>query len=121
MLRLAGERDELRVVDDQIGNPTSADAIAIAIVRIAAAIGAKQGRWGTFHFAGEGDVTWCGFARAIVDGADWLAHKRGSRRSPRRTIRLRRAAGQFAPRLHPTFEPRTVSKRQNGATSFRAC
>jgi dTDP-4-dehydrorhamnose reductase len=75
MLRLAGERDELRVVDDQVGNPTSADAIADAVVQIAAAIERRKPHWGTFHFAGAGDVSWCGFARAVIDGADWLQHR----------------------------------------------
>ncbi|GIL38735.1 dTDP-4-dehydrorhamnose reductase [Roseiterribacter gracilis] len=83
MLRLADERDEVRVVDDQIGNPTPADAIAAAIVRIAAAIADKQAHWGTFHFAGAGDISWYGFARAIFDGATWL--ERTPRITPIRT------------------------------------
>jgi dTDP-4-dehydrorhamnose reductase len=66
MLRLAGERPELRVVADQRGSPTSADDIAAAILRVAAA--AKEGsvRWGTYHFAGTGETTWHGFAARIV-------------------------------------------------------
>jgi dTDP-4-dehydrorhamnose reductase len=61
MLRLAGEREVLNVVDDQTGNPTSAIDIAEAILRIAS--GLRGG--GTFHLCGSGEVTWCGFAREI--------------------------------------------------------
>lgn len=65
MMKLAGERPELRVVADQRGSPTSADDIAAAILRVAAA---KEGsaRWGTYHFAGTGETTWHGFAARIV-------------------------------------------------------
>jgi dTDP-4-dehydrorhamnose reductase len=61
MLRVARERPLLSVVDDQIGNPTSALEIADVILRIAP--GLTTG--GTYHLCGSGDVTWCGFAREI--------------------------------------------------------
>jgi dTDP-4-dehydrorhamnose reductase len=66
MLRLAIERPSLRVVADQHGSPTAAADIAAALIRIAARIGAGEGRWGVFHFAGAGTTTWHGFAEAIV-------------------------------------------------------
>jgi dTDP-4-dehydrorhamnose reductase len=66
MLRLAGERDRLRVVDDQIGNPTSALDIADGVFRVAAHLAASPGFAGTFHMSGAGEVTWCGFARHIL-------------------------------------------------------
>lgn len=59
MLRLGKERAVLNVVDDQIGNPTSALDIADAVLRIAP--GLPGG--GTYHLCGRGDVTWCGLAR----------------------------------------------------------
>jgi dTDP-4-dehydrorhamnose reductase len=67
MLRLARERDELRVVDDQLGCPTPAAAIAAAIAVIAARR-LSAGTWvpGVFHYAGAPAVSWCGFARHIV-------------------------------------------------------
>jgi len=67
MLRLASQRAELRVVDDQVGGPTAADDIAQAILRLvdAAARPAFAG-WGTYHFSGTPAVSWCAFARAIV-------------------------------------------------------
>jgi dTDP-4-dehydrorhamnose reductase len=67
MLRLAGERDSLRVVDDQIGNPTYAPHLAQALLEIARKVrhAPRDDQWGTYHLAGLGDVSWCGFAREV--------------------------------------------------------
>lgn len=71
MLRL--NRDLIRVVDDQRGNPTPADAIAAATLTMAARIVADNpGPWGTFHFSGTPDTTWFGFAQAIFAEAEKL-------------------------------------------------
>jgi dTDP-4-dehydrorhamnose reductase len=67
MLRLATERPVLRVVADQWGCPTAAADIAAALVVIARQIEKGQARWGTFHYAGAGSVSWYGFAEAIFD------------------------------------------------------
>lgn len=65
ILRLAQERDELRVVADQWGSPAAAGDIAEAILSIVERqIGDRQ--WGTYHYCGEGPTTWHGFAEAIV-------------------------------------------------------
>jgi dTDP-4-dehydrorhamnose reductase len=68
MLRLARERDEVRVVDDQTGSPTYAPHLAEAILGIARAVtaGPQPSVWGTYHAAGAGAVTWCGFAQEIM-------------------------------------------------------
>lgn len=66
MLRLARERDELRVVDDQHGRPTAASDLADAVLG-AARTASQREAWGTFHFANAGACTWHGFASAIVD------------------------------------------------------
>lgn len=65
MLRLAGEREILRVVDDQSGSPTYAPHLAEAIVELAGALAREEagGRWGIYHAAGGGETTWCGLAR----------------------------------------------------------
>lgn len=66
ILRLAQERDELRVVDDQHGSPTSTRELAAAILRIAPRLVSGADVWGTYHLTGAGATTWHGFATAIV-------------------------------------------------------
>lgn len=67
MLRLARDREELRVVADQHGRPTAAADLAEAVVHVAERIRAGLGTWGTFHFANAGATTWHAFAQAVVD------------------------------------------------------
>jgi dTDP-4-dehydrorhamnose reductase len=66
MLRLASERTEIRVVEDQKGAPTAAHDIAAAIAAIAGRIVQGNGVWGTFHFTGTEPTTWFDFAREIL-------------------------------------------------------
>lgn len=70
MLKLGRERDELRIVDDQVGGPTEASDIADAIIAMAARC-RQTGfeTWGIYHFAGAPSTTWCRFAQAIFDRA----------------------------------------------------
>lgn len=65
MLRLGAERDQLTIVADQIGGPTPARAIAVACARMAEGLARDPGLAGIYHFAGQGDVSWADFARAI--------------------------------------------------------
>lgn len=76
ILRLAGERDELRVVADQRGRPTGTTDLAEAILSIAPLLERREPVWGTYHFAGEGVTTWFGFASEIVDVQSAVTHKR---------------------------------------------
>jgi dTDP-4-dehydrorhamnose reductase len=72
ILRLAGERPELRVVADQQGNPTYAADLASAILAIARLLTSKRGDaapWGLYHVAGDGTTTWHGLAESIVAAA----------------------------------------------------
>lgn len=85
MLRLARAREELRVVADQTGSPTSADWLAEAMTAVldrawteavahhegdlAAAVRAKTRDTGVLHAVCAGETTWHGFASAIVEGA----------------------------------------------------
>lgn len=66
MLRLARERDELRVVGDQVGAPTPAAWIADASARIVAHGVPASGTW---HLVAAGETSWHGFAEAIMDEA----------------------------------------------------
>ncbi len=65
MLRLGAERPELRVVDDQLGAPTSAAAIASATARLVEQ--SESIAPGIYHMTAAGSTSWCGFARAIFD------------------------------------------------------
>ncbi len=67
MLRLARERDSLRVVADQHGCPTATLDIAEAVLAVDAALADREGLWGTYHFTGSGATTWHAFATAIVE------------------------------------------------------
>ncbi|MEE3466982.1 MAG: dTDP-4-dehydrorhamnose reductase [Eubacterium sp.] len=64
MLRLAETRDEIAVVDDQIGSPTSASELAKVIHRLEPTI-----RYGVYHATCEGSVSWAGFAERIFEKA----------------------------------------------------
>lgn len=70
--RLASERPELSVVDDQRGSPTWSRDLAVGLVQLAAAVvsGGPEAR--VLHATGGGETTWYGFARAIFEelGAD---------------------------------------------------
>ena len=62
VLRLAREHNELRMVDDQIGAPTSAAAIALATAEMLR----RAGPEGLFHMTASGETSWRGFAEAIL-------------------------------------------------------
>jgi dTDP-4-dehydrorhamnose reductase len=67
ILRLARERDKLRVVADQIGSPTLASDLALAILTIIESIvGKRNDHPGIFHFTNQGSISWYDFARYIV-------------------------------------------------------
>jgi dTDP-4-dehydrorhamnose reductase len=65
-MRLAGERDELKMVADQFGCPTASIDLAEAILVVVRKLADKPNTSGTFHFAGSGRTTWLGFAEEIV-------------------------------------------------------
>lgn len=66
MLRLAGEREELRVVADQVGRPTYAGDLARLVARIVKDGASAPLPFGTYHAAGGEATSWHGFAEAIV-------------------------------------------------------
>jgi len=114
MLRLAGEQERLRVVDDQIGCPTYAPDIAAAILSIGRRIraeGWRESYAGVTHLAGPDAVSWCAFARRIVAGsgggcvpvdaigaADWPTP---ARRPANSRLSSERLATLFGVRLPP--------------------
>jgi dTDP-4-dehydrorhamnose reductase len=64
MLELARDRDEVRVVDDQLGSPTYVGHLARAVPRL------LELPYGIRHVAAEGECTWADFAEAIFEEAD---------------------------------------------------
>jgi dTDP-4-dehydrorhamnose reductase len=78
MLRLAATRDELRIVDDQRGAPSSSLQLARAVLALftgaqparpisAEDIARVSGRRGLYHATAAGETTWFGFAKAIFE------------------------------------------------------
>ena len=65
MLGLGDSRNELSIVEDQIGGPTAAEDIAAACLKIAADLARDGTRSGTYHFSGEPEVSWKDFAEQI--------------------------------------------------------
>jgi dTDP-4-dehydrorhamnose reductase len=71
--RLAGEREELRIVDDQTGAPTPASLVAEGIAAIVEKsppdfLGVFARADNIVHLCASGETTWFGFAQAIVEG-----------------------------------------------------
>jgi len=66
ILRLAGRNKELRVVNDQIGAPTTAAMVAEETVRVLTRYGDSVG---LYHLTASGEASWYTFAQAIVRGA----------------------------------------------------
>ena len=72
MVRLASERDKLRVIDDQLGCPTSAADLAKAALTVLPVLIDKKTMATTYHYAGNPAVSWFDFASAIID----IAHSK---------------------------------------------
>jgi dTDP-4-dehydrorhamnose reductase len=66
MLRLAQKREDIAVVNDQIGSPTAATDLAVAITRLVGRATEMANGWGTYHLCGAGATTWYDFAQRIV-------------------------------------------------------
>ena len=64
ILRLAKQRDELKVVNDQFGGPTSAECISEVLLQFAIA---NTDQWGTYHYTGQPFVSWYEFANKIIE------------------------------------------------------
>ncbi len=69
MLRLGAERPALSIVSDQIGGPTSAEAIARTLLTLAEPAISGSAPLGTYHYAGTPAVSWCTFAGEIFEQA----------------------------------------------------
>lgn len=83
ILRLAQERDELKIVDDQVGAPTSSRMIAEATAQILAQTrGNLGGASGLYHLTAAGQTSWYGFAAAILESQARATGVVGARLTP---------------------------------------
>lgn len=89
MLRLSESRDEIKVVDDQVGGPTPAADIARACLAVAGVLADDPGKSGIYHYSGAPDVSWKQFAEAIFAAAGRRVMVRGVPTSdyPTRAVR----------------------------------
>ena len=69
MLRLAGEREKLTVIDDQIGAPTGADLLADITAHAIRACRANPALGSTYHAVAAGETSWHGYASFVIDWA----------------------------------------------------
>lgn len=93
MLRLGAERPLLKVVDDQHGNPTSAQDLAAAILHAAPVLKTEEG--GLYHLTGTGSTSWHGFAAFIFEEC-------GRRGGPVTRLEAISGAAYKAPARRPT-------------------
>ena len=122
MVRLAGERDEVSVVNDQHGNPTSALDLADVILALAArwSSGDAVGEGETYHLAGPDVISWAGLAAKVMDqlhalgqpaatvrpiaSADWPTRAPRPRNSTLDTSKYRRDIGGATPSFDTSLE-----------------
>ncbi|MEI7456650.1 MAG: dTDP-4-dehydrorhamnose reductase [Nitrosomonadales bacterium] len=69
MLRLAKERDSLKVIDDQIGAPTGADLLADVTAHAIRAAKENPEVYGLYHLVAGGETSWHGYASFVLDYA----------------------------------------------------
>ena len=69
MLRLAAEREELRVIADQVGAPTGADLLADVSATALRQLSLKPTLSGTYHCAASGETHWHGYAQFVIEWA----------------------------------------------------
>jgi dTDP-4-dehydrorhamnose reductase len=117
ILRLATEREQLRIVSDQVGAPTCASEVAAATVKILTSMNTRNdggslfsGVRETYHMSAAGQTTWYDFAKAILERArvtwqnlEWLAAATQGRRLMARCV-IPISTEEFgSPTLRPAY------------------
>lgn len=69
MLRLAAEREQLNVIDDQVGTPTGAELLADVTAHALRQAMTQPQLSGLYHLAAAGETSWCGYARYVIEQA----------------------------------------------------
>ncbi len=102
MLRLAGEREVLSVVDDQVGAPTGADLLADLSAHALRAALARPSLAGLYHVCAQGETSWHGYAAYVIGQA--------RQRHPQRVLKVRELR-PVPSSGHPTPAPRPLNSR----------
>jgi dTDP-4-dehydrorhamnose reductase len=74
MLRLAAERDQLSVINDQIGAPTGAELLADVTAHLLRAVHQAPALSGTYHCTASGETSWHGYAQFVIEWARAHGH-----------------------------------------------
>jgi len=83
ILKLSGTKENIRVVSDQYGSPTNAADLAKAILAIVDKWRQQSAvAWGTYHYCGQGVVSWHGFAETIIELARQFGEVKTDRVTP---------------------------------------
>jgi dTDP-4-dehydrorhamnose reductase len=69
MLRLAAEREQLNVIDDQHGAPTGAELLADLSAHMLRTVQAQPSLAGTYHAVASGETSWHGYAQHVIEFA----------------------------------------------------
>ena len=101
MIRVGQARDEVGVVDDQLGRPTAAREVAEAAIAAVFALQAADGPLGVLHTAGGGDATWADLAEEVFTR---MQHRLGKRPALKR----------IATSDYPTPAKRPANSRLDG-------
>lgn len=110
ILRLAAERDSLRIVGDQFGAPTSSESIAEAIVKLITIWQpAQENQTGIVHFTNTGETTWHGFSCEIINEYNQLKVEKGW---PALKVDVNNIAA-ISTTEYPTPAPRPANSRLN--------
>jgi dTDP-4-dehydrorhamnose reductase len=106
MLRLAAERDELKVIADQFGAPTGAELLADVTAHALRIVRAQPALGGTYHCVAGGETTWHDYARFVIEWA----------RSQGQTLKVAPAAVHAVPTsAFPTPAARPLNSRLSTA------
>ena len=71
ILKLGRERQEISVVDDQVGAPTGADLLAEVTAHALRAVRTAPEKAGLYHVAAAGETSWYGYAQFIFESVGW--------------------------------------------------
>jgi dTDP-4-dehydrorhamnose reductase len=102
MLRLAAERDELKVIADQVGAPTGADLLADVTAQLLPRLFDHVALSGTYHCVAAGETNWHGYATHVIEWA--RAHGRAVKVAPDRILAIPTSA-------YPTPAQRPLNSR----------